>query len=178
LRADTALHRTLAEVAETAARALKGGGRILACGNGGSMCDATHFAEELSGRFREDRPALAAMAPNDAAFLTCVANDFGYGDVFSRWVEAFGRRGDVLIAISTSGRSPNIVKAAARARELGIKVVALTGKRSSELSHQVDFELVTPSPGRTDRVQEAHIKVLHILVELIERRLYPNLYKE
>ncbi len=150
---------------------LSSGGKIISCGNGGSLCDATHFAEELTGRYRGNRPSLPAMAINDQAYLTCVGNDFGFDVVFSRWVEAFGRPGDVLLAISTSGTSPNILKAAQAAREKGMKIVALTSKKGQTLSALSDVAVMAPDAPHSDRIQEIHIKVIHILIESIEALL-------
>ncbi|HSJ02787.1 MAG: SIS domain-containing protein [Verrucomicrobium sp.] len=150
--------------------------RVYSCGNGGSMCDAMHFAEELSGRYRGDRAALGATAISDAGHLTCVGNDMGYERVFSRYIEAHGREGDCLLALSTSGTSKNIIAAARTAKELGLKVIILSGKRSPELEALSDVYLCTPGGSYADRVQELHIKVLHILIELIERRLFPQNY--
>ena len=133
------------------------------------MCDAMHFAEELSGRFRSDRPAWAATAISDASHLTCVANDYGFEAVFSRYVEGHGRAGDVLLGISTSGTSPNILRAAEAAKAKGMRVVALTGKPGSALGGMADFDLCTEGGTRwSDRVQELHIKVIHILIEIVE----------
>ena len=135
-----------------------------------------HFAEELTGRFRKDRPGIAAMAISDPSHLTCVANDFGYDQVFARFVEAHGRAGDVLLAISTSGRSASILNAAKAARARGIHVIGLVGRADSELEALSDVCICTPGGGFADRVQELHIKVVHILIELIERELYPQNY--
>ena len=154
--------------AEVMAGCLSSGGKIIACGNGGSLCDATHFAEELTGRFRDDRRPMPAMAINDPACLTCVANDFSFEDVFSRWVEAFGKPGDVLLAISTSGTSMNVLKAAGTARRLGMPVVALTSKKGKPLSELASVSIMAPDAPHSDRVQEIHIKVIHILIEAIE----------
>lgn len=155
----------------------KAQGHAYSCGNGGSMCDAMHFAEELSGRFRRNRPALGALAMSDPAHMSCAANDFGYDAVFSRFVEAHGRRGDLLLAISTSGKSANVIAAAKIARERGMKVVALTGKPGSELGALSDVEIATPAGRFADRVQELHIKVIHILIELVERHLFAEEYR-
>ena len=151
-------------------------GRAFSCGNGGSMCDAMHFAEELTGRFRKDRPGIAAMAISDPSHLTCVANDFGYDQVFARFVEAHGRAGDVLLAISTSGRSASILNAAKAATARGIRVIGLVGREGSELGALSDVCICTPGVEFADRVQELHIKVIHILIELIERQLHPQNY--
>jgi D-sedoheptulose 7-phosphate isomerase len=160
--------------AEALIEAVEGGGRVFSCGNGGSMCDAMHFAEELSGRFRNDRPALPALAISDPGHLSCTANDYGWERVFARFIEAHGRAGDALVAISTSGESENVVQAAEAARRLGLASVALTGRQGSRLGGLADVEVCTPAGAFADRVQELHIKVLHILVELLELRLLPR----
>ena len=150
---------------------LQSGGKIISCGNGGSMCDAMHFAEELSGRYRSDRPALAAIAISDPSHLSCKANDYGYEFVFSRFVEAMGREGDVLLAISTSGNSANVVRAAQAAKSRGMKVVALTGKGGGQLAGIADVLIDIPHQGFADRIQEMHIKIIHILIHFIESSL-------
>ncbi len=163
------------EAIEAAARmmveALQSGGKVISCGNGGSMSDAMHFAEELTGRFRGNRPSLPAVAVSDPAYLTCAANDYGYDAVFARFVEGMGRPGDVLLAISTSGNSPNVVAAAEAAHAKGMKVVALTGKGGGRLAQQADVEIRAPKTPYSDRAQEIHIKVIHILILLIEQGL-------
>lgn len=159
----------IAEAAELIASSLKNGGKVLTCGNGGSLCDAQHFAEELSGRYRQDRPALAAIALTEASHLTCVANDYGFEFVFSRFVQALGRRGDVLLAISTSGNSPNVLNAAEAARAAGMQVVSLTGKNGGKLADLSDVEIRVPHFGFADRIQEVHIKAIHIMILLIEK---------
>lgn len=153
-------------------------GRVYSCGNGGSMCDAMHFAEELTGRYRLDRPALSAIAMSDPGHMSCVGNDLGYEQVFSRFIEAHGRPGDCLVALSTSGTSKNILRAARAAKDLGLKVVVLSGRRSAELEALSDVYICTPAGKFADRVQELHIKVLHILIELIERRFFPANYAD
>ena len=153
------------------ADALKNGGKILSCGNGGSMCDAMHFAEELSGRYRENRKALAALSLSDSAHISCVANDYGYDYIFSRGVEAFGREGDVLLALSTSGNSKNVLLAAEAARELGMNVISLTGKDGGKLAGLSDVEIRVPHFGYADRIQEIYIKVIHLFILLIEKQL-------
>jgi D-sedoheptulose 7-phosphate isomerase len=153
-------------------------GRVYSCGNGGSMCDAMHFAEELTGRYRLDRAALGATAISDAGHLTCVGNDHGYEQVFSRYIEGHGRAGDCLVALSTSGTSKNIIRAAQTARELGMHVIVLSGKQSELLSSLSDVYICTPGGTFADRVQELHIKVLHILIELIERHFFPENYAD
>jgi len=149
--------------------AIRSGGKILSCGNGGSLCDAMHFAEELSGRFRDDRRALPAIAISDPSHLSCVANDFGYDEVFARYVSAIGRPGDVLLAISTSGNSANVLKAIAAARQHGMKVVGLTGKDGGKMAGMCDVEIRAPHSAYADRAQEIHIKVIHCLIDAIER---------
>jgi len=153
-------------------------GRVFSCGNGGSMSDAIHFAEELSGKFRKERRPLAALAISDPGHLTCVANDYGYEKVFSRYLEGHGRAGDALLAISTSGKSPNVLEAAKSAKTIGMTVVALTGRAGSPLAREAGIEICTPCGDWSDRIQELHIKVIHILVELVERRLFPDLYSD
>jgi D-sedoheptulose 7-phosphate isomerase len=167
--ADEANLSRIAQAAELVAASLQQGGKTMTCGNGGSLCDAQHFAEELSGRYRQDRRALAAIALTEASHMTCVANDFGFEFVFSRFVEALGRPGDVLLAISTSGNSPNILLAAEAARALGIKVISLTGKDGGKLASLSDVEIRVPHFGFADRIQEVHIKVIHIMIMLIEK---------
>lgn len=150
---------------------LQTGGKIISCGNGGSMCDAMHFAEELSGRFRNDRKALAALSISDPSHISCVGNDYGYESVFSRYVEAIGRRGDVLLAISTSGNSANVIAAVKAAQQCGMKVVALTGKDGGQMAQMADLEIRAPYSEYADRAQEIHIKVIHCLILGIETQL-------
>jgi D-sedoheptulose 7-phosphate isomerase len=166
-----AAHQSIQQAAEVMSTSLRAGGKIVSCGNGGSMCDAMHFAEELTGRFRFDRPAYAAVAISDPSHLTCVGNDFGFEHVFSRFVEAHGRTGDVLLAISTSGKSANVLNAAQQAKAQSLKVVALTGCAGNPLGQIADVHIATPGGRHSDRVQELHIKVVHILVELVEHAL-------
>ena len=162
---------SIMEAANLMAACLTQGGKIISCGNGGSLCDATHFAEELTGRFRDDRRPLPAIAINDPAYITCVGNDYSFEVVFSRWVEAFGKTGDTLLAISTSGSSNNILKAAEAARRLGMKVVALTSKKGKSLAELADVVVAAPDAPHSDRIQEIHIKVIHILIQSIESLL-------
>ena len=159
------------------ADAVEGDGKVMSCGNGGSLCDARHFAEEMTGRYRSNRRPYAALAISDASHMACVGNDYGYEEVFSRYVEAHGRKGDVLLAITTSGTSRNIVKAAEVARRKGVKVVALTGRDETPITELADVSIVTPAGRWADRVQELHIKCIHILIELIERRLDKQNYE-
>lgn len=162
----------IAQAAELMAASLRNGGKILTCGNGGSLCDAQHFAEELSGRYRQDRPALAAIALTEASHMTCVANDYGFEFVFSRFVQALGRPGDVLLAISTSGNSPNVLNAAEAAKAAGMQVVSLTGKNGGKLADLSDVEIRVPHFGFADRIQEVHIKAIHIMILLIEKLVF------
>lgn len=154
------------------------GGRIFSCGNGGSMCDAMHFAEELSGRYRLDRKALPAISISDPSHISCVGNDYGYDQVFSRYLEAHARANDCLLAISTSGNSRNVVVAADYAKKNGIHVISLVGRTNTSLTSASDIEICTPAGRYADRVQELHIKVIHILIELVERSFFPNNYRD
>lgn len=144
-------------------------GKILSCGNGGSHCDAMHFAEELTGRYRDNRRALPAIAISDVSHLSCVSNDFGYEYVFSRYIEALGQPGDVLLGLSTSGNSANIIKAAEAAKAKGMKVIIMSGKDGGKLAGVADVEIRVPHFGYADRIQEIHIKVIHIFMLLIEK---------
>jgi D-sedoheptulose 7-phosphate isomerase len=177
LRDDAANITAIEAAAQALITTFSTGGQVFSCGNGGSLCDAMHFSEELSGRFRKDRPGLPATAISDPAHISCVANDFGYDAIFSRYIESHGRKGDVLLAISTSGSSPNALKAAQLAQERGITVIAMTGKPQSPLEEYADHVICTPGGAFSDRVQELHIKVIHILVELVERALFPENYQ-
>jgi D-sedoheptulose 7-phosphate isomerase len=150
---------------------VKNGGKVMSCGNGGSLCDAMHFTEELTGRFRLNRRPLPAIAISDPSHISCVGNDYGFESVFSTYVEGLGRSGDVLLAISTSGNSENIIKAAESAKNQGMAVVALTGKDGGKLASLADVEIRVPHQGYSDRIQEIHIKVIHILVLLIEQKV-------
>ena len=158
------------KVAKIIGSAVKKTNKVLVCGNGGSMCDAMHFAEEMTGRYREDRKALPAIAISDSSHITCVGNDYGFNTIFSRSVEALGNKNDVLFAITTSGESENILKAIEKAKMKELKVVALTGKSglSSDILDHVDVEIKISHEGYSDRIQEMHIKIIHILVGLIE----------
>lgn len=151
--------------------AIKAGKKIISCGNGGSHCDAMHFAEELSGRFRNDRKALPALSISDPSHITCVGNDYGFEFIFSRYVEALGNQGDVLLAISTSGNSDNVLNAVKAAKNKQMRVIALSGKSGGKLVAQADCSIVVPHDGFADRIQEVHIKIIHILILLIEKQL-------
>ena len=148
---------------------IKNGGKIISCGNGGSHCDAMHFAEELTGRYRENRKALPAIAISDPSHISCVSNDFGYDFIFSRYIEGLGEAGDVLLGISTSGNSKNVLRAVEMAKQKKMTVVALTGKKGGNLADLADIEIRVPHLGYADRIQEIHIKVIHILIQLIEK---------
>ncbi|WP_266362731.1 D-sedoheptulose 7-phosphate isomerase [Tellurirhabdus rosea] len=155
--------------AQLMAEALQNGNKIISCGNGGSHCDAMHFAEELSGRYRGERRSLAAIAISDTSHITCVGNDYGFDFIFSRFIEGLGNAGDVLLGISTSGNSVNVIRAVEAAREQGMKVVLLTGKDGGKLAGTADVEVRVPHFGYADRVQEVHIKVIHLFILLIEK---------
>lgn len=150
---------------------LRNGGKIISCGNGGSMCDAMHFAEELTGRFRNDRPSIAAISISDPSHLSCVGNDYGYEFVFSRYIEGVGREGDVLLGISTSGNSMNVIRAAEAANKKGMKVIILSGKDGGKLKDLCDLEIRAPQSQYADRAQEIHIKVIHSLIQYIENHI-------
>ncbi|MBG5920302.1 D-sedoheptulose 7-phosphate isomerase [Providencia stuartii] len=168
---DDANIQAIQQAAVLLADSFKAGGKVLSCGNGGSHCDAMHFAEELTGRYRENRPGYPAIAISDVSHLSCVSNDFGYEYVFSRFIEAVGKEGDVLLGISTSGNSGNIIKAISAAREKGMKVITLTGKDGGKMAGSADMEIRVPHFGYADRIQEIHIKVIHILIQLIEKEM-------
>lgn len=168
--ADQANLDRLDTVSQAMAGALRSGNKLLAVGNGGSCCDAMHFCEELTGRFRADRDPLAAIACTDPGHLTCVANDYGYDDVFSRWVRALGKTGDAIVLLSTSGNSANIIQASDAAAELGVTRVALLGKTGGALAGVCEHEWIVPG-ATADRVQEIHMLILHTLIEGIEQRL-------
>ncbi len=148
--------------------AIKKGGKVISCGNGGSMCDAMHFAEELTGRFRKDRISMPAVAISDPSHITCVGNDYGFDYIFSRYVEGMGQKGDVFLGISTSGNSRNIINAIKSAKEKGMTIIGLTGKTGGEMAELCDVEIRVPWTGYSDRIQEIHIKVIHCLIQYIE----------
>ena len=148
--------------------ALRKEGKIISCGNGGSMCDAMHFAEEMTGRFRDDRKPFAAIAISDPSHISCVANDYGYEYIFSRFLEATGKKGDVLLAISTSGNSKNILEALASAKKMGIKIIGLTGRDGGKMASLCDVEIRAAYSKYADRTQEIHIKIIHSLIHCIE----------
>ena len=161
----------IAQAADLMSQAIQNGGKIISCGNGGSMCDAMHFAEELSGRFRDNRRALAAISISDPSHLSCVSNDYGYDFVFSRFIEGLGQANDVLLGISTSGNSKNVILAVEAAKAKGMKTIVLTGKDGGKLAGLADIEIRAPHSNFADRAQEIHIKVIHSLILGIEQSL-------
>jgi D-sedoheptulose 7-phosphate isomerase len=160
------------EAADIMVEAIKEDKKIISCGNGGSHCDAMHFAEELSGRFKENRISLPAMAISDPSHISCVGNDFGFDYIFSRFIEGLGKKGDVLLGISTSGNSKNIINAVEAAQKKGMKVILLTGKDGGNLAQYDTCEVRVPHFGYADRIQEIHIKIIHIFIELIENKIF------
>jgi D-sedoheptulose 7-phosphate isomerase len=173
--ADNVQMDTFQKAIECLATAYKNGNKAFSCGNGGSMCDAMHFAEELTGRFRKERRPLPAMAVSDPSHISCVANDYGYNFIFSKSIEAWGTEGDVLLAISTSGNSPNIIEAVKVAKQKKMKVIGLLGKGGGQMASMVDFPIIVPASS-SDRIQEIHIKIIHTFIEGIERNLFPENY--
>ena len=167
---DKGLMADAAKAATLLSQTINSGGKILICGNGGSSCDAAHFAEELTGRFRADRRPLAAIACTDIGHITCTANDYGFDHIFSRWVEALGKRGDTLIVLSTSGNSANCLRALEAADELGMNTIAMLGKGGGKMLKRATIQLVVPG-GTSDRIQELHMLLLHTFVECIEAGL-------
>jgi D-sedoheptulose 7-phosphate isomerase len=152
-------------------QSIANGNKIISCGNGGSMSDAMHFAEELSGRYRKNRPSLAAISISDPSHITCVANDYGFDYIFSRFIEGLGNEGDVLLGISTSGNSQNVINAVVKAKEKGMKTIVLTGKDGGKLSQLADIEIRAPYSEFADRAQEIHIKIIHAMIGGIEEKL-------
>ncbi|MBT0569926.1 D-sedoheptulose 7-phosphate isomerase [Curvibacter sp. CHRR-16] len=165
---DQALLAQVDLAGELLVQCLKAGGKVLSAGNGGSHCDAMHFAEELSGRYRDNRPALAAIAISDPSHITCVGNDYGFEFIFSRQVEALGRPGDVFLGISTSGNSGNIMAAFKAAKAAGMKTILLSGKDGGKMRGMADAEIIVPHFGYADRIQEIHIKFIHALIDHVE----------
>lgn len=167
--------RETEKIAKELADVFTKGNKVLICGNGGSNCDALHFAEEFTGRFRGDRKALPAIAISDSSHITCVGNDYGFDYIFSRGVEAYGKEGDMFFGISTSGNSPNVIKAVEAAKKLGMKTCVLLGKDGGKLKGMCDYEFIIP--GKTsDRIQEIHMMILHIIIEGVERIMFPENY--
>ena len=159
------------DAAKRIAASIQAGGKVISCGNGGSHCDAMHFAEELTGRYRENRKALPAICISDTSHISCVGNDYGFEFIFSRYIEALGNKGDVLLAISTSGNSANVLRAAQAAKDKGMIVIILSGKDGGKLATLADVEIRVAHQGFADRIQEVHIKIIHILILLIEKQV-------
>ncbi len=170
--ADPSNFEKIKKAGDTIIASIKKGGKVISCGNGGSMSDAMHFAEEMTGRFRENRGPIPAVAISDPAHITCIANDYGYDYIFSRYVESIGRPGDVLLAISTSGNSQNVINAVLAAKANKMFVVGLTGKSGGKMAEMVDLEIRTPMSNWADRVQEIHIKIIHSLIHYIETNIH------
>lgn len=164
------------QVAVKISECYKQGGKVLIAGNGGSLCDAMHFAEELTGQFRQKRAALPAIALADPAHMSCVANDMGYDEVFARGVEAFGKEGDLLIVLTTSGNSPNLIRAFSQAKAQGLGTIAFLGKTGGKLKGLADLELLISGFAFSDRIQEAHMAAIHIIIEMIEEHLFASSY--
>ena len=157
------------KAAQTISDAFKKGNKVLSCGNGGSHCDAMHFAEELTGRYRDERQSFPAIAISDPSHISCVSNDYGYEAIFSRYVEGVGSKGDILLGISTSGNSANVIRAFEAAKAKGMITILLTGKDGGKLGALADIPLIVPHYGYADRIQEVHIKIIHIMIMLIEK---------
>ena len=164
------------EIGNKLANIFNSGGKVIICGNGGSATDAMHFAEEFTGRFRGDRRALPAIALADSSHITCVGNDYGFNEIFARGVQAYANTGDMVIGLSTSGNSANIIRAFDKAKQIGCSTVALLGKDGGKLAGKCDYEFIIP--GETsDRIQELHMIILHIVIEVVERIMFPKNYK-
>ena len=168
---------TIGKIATELAAAYKNGKKSLIAGNGGSNCDAMHFAEEFTGRFRKERPALPSISISDSSHITCVGNDYGFDAIFSKGVEAFGQEGDFFLGLSTSGNSKNIIEAVKVAKEKGLKTVALLGKDGGQLKGMCDYEFII-NAKTSDRVQEVHMMILHVIIEGVERVLFPENYMD
>lgn len=167
----TANFAKIEKAGELLVNSIRNGHKIISCGNGGSMCDAMHFAEELTGRYRDNRPAIGAISISDPSHITCVGNDYGFEFIFSRFLEGMGQEGDVLLAISTSGNSKNVLNAIRVAKEKKMFIIGLTGKDGGEMASLCDVEIRAPHSAFADRAQEIHIKVIHTLIDFIERNL-------
>jgi D-sedoheptulose 7-phosphate isomerase len=164
------------QVSENLADVFAQGGKVIIFGNGGSACDAMHFSEEFTGRFRKDRKPLPAIAISDIAHITCVGNDYGFDKIFSRGVEAHAKPGDMVIGVSTSGNSPNVINAMQKAKEYNCFTFALLGKDGGNMASMCDFRIIVPG-DTSDRIQEIHMTILHIIIEMVERKLFPGLYR-
>lgn len=171
LKAEESL-KFIEEAAQLIANCFESGGKLLIAGNGGSLCDAMHFSEELTGVFRKKRKALPAIALSCPGHLTCTANDLGFEGVFSRGVEAYGNPGDVFVALTTSGNSPNLVEAASVAKQRGLHVISFLGKTGGKLKGCGDLEWCVPGFDYSDRIQEAHMAAIHIIIEMLEKILF------
>ena len=171
---DKNIHNNLEKIVNVSVNAFKDDKKMLFCGNGGSASDAQHIAAELGGRFYTNRPPLYAEALHvNSSYVTAVANDFGYDEIYARMLEACGRKGDVLVAISTSGNSPNVLKALKKAKALGIKTIGFSGREGGEMNNICDIILKAPSDD-TPRIQEAHILFGHIICQLIEEEMFSD----
>ena len=166
--ADKEQMENIQRAAHAMIESLQNGGKILSCGNGGSHCDAMHFAEELTGRYRNHRPSIAAIAISDVSHISCVGNDYGFSQIFSRYIEALGNKGDVLLGISSSGNSENVINAMIEAKNKGMVVIGLTGKDGGKMSSLCEIEVRAPHSEFADRAQEIHIKIIHALIDSIE----------
>jgi D-sedoheptulose 7-phosphate isomerase len=173
--ADPAQIAKCVQFSEILIDAYQRGATVFSCGNGGSHCDAMHFAEEMTGRYRKDRRPLGALALGDASHVTCVSNDYGFKFIFSRQVEALARKGDVLIGLSTSGNSENVIQAMEAAKSKGVKTIALLGKGGGKMKELADLSIIVPAET-SDRIQEIHIKLIHTVIETVERKLFPDHY--
>lgn len=164
-------HNKIVGAGKLMVSSINNGGKIISCGNGGSMSDAMHFAEELSGRYRDDRKSIGAISISDPSHITCVGNDYGFESIFSRFIEGLGQKNDVLLAISTSGNSQNIINAIEVAKKKGMKIIGLTGKTGGKMADLCDVEIRAPHSEYADRAQEIHIKVIHSLIDFIENNI-------
>lgn len=162
------------QTAAAIAAAFRNGNKVIVAGNGGSLCDAAHFAEELTGFFREKRAALPAIALTEPGHITCTANDLGFEWVFSRGVEAYGKPGDLFVGLTTSGNSPNIIRAVAQAKQQGLTTVCFLGKDGGQLRGAADYELIIEGFATSDRIQEAHMAAIHVIIEIVEMLLFPQ----
>jgi D-sedoheptulose 7-phosphate isomerase len=166
-----AMINNINQAASLMAEAVKNNGKIISCGNGGSHCDAMHFAEELTGRYRDDRPPIPAIAISDPSHISCVSNDYGFENIFSRFIDAMGQPNDVLLGITTSGNSPNIINAVKSANRKGMTTIILSGNDGGQVSEISNINIIVPFSGYSDRIQEIHIKIIHIFILLIEQQL-------
>jgi D-sedoheptulose 7-phosphate isomerase len=166
-----AMINNINHAASLMSKAVKNNGKIISCGTGGSHCDAMHFAEELTGRYRDDRPPIPAIAISDPSHISCVSNDYGFDNIFSRFIDAMGQPEDVLLGITTSGNSPNIINAVKSANKKGMTTIILSGNNGGQVSEISNINIIVPFHGYSDRIQEIHIKIIHIFILLIEQQL-------